>query len=129
MCCLLFSFYSVLLILFGSFRNTFLTDSLVLISMLAHSEWHFLVNWRFKLHYYSALNLLQNVSQALRFFSVQLCWTTSRYEVIDPVVHWIVQCFATYCFVPLTSLHVSSQVVTFMVDITLQHRQKLPLQK
>lgn len=68
MCCLLFSFFSILLILFSSFRNTFLTDSLLLISMLAHSEWHFLVNWWFKLHYYSALNCYRMPVRHYDFF-------------------------------------------------------------
>lgn len=86
----------------------------------------FFVNWCFKLHYYSTLNSCRMPVRHYDFFSLQLCQTTSRYEVIDLVVHWIVQCFPTYCFVPLTSLHASYKVVTFVVDITLQHRQKLP---
>lgn len=38
------------------------------------------------------ITLLHNTSQALWFFSLQLCWTTSKYEAIDLVVHWLVWC-------------------------------------
>lgn len=64
--------------------------------------------------------LLHCASQALWFFSLQLCWATSRYEAIDLVVPWLVWCFTTHCFVPLTSLHASSKVMTSLGDITLQ---------
>ena len=65
------------------------------------------------------ITLLHSASQALWFFSLQLCWTTSRYEAIDLVVHWLVWCLTTHCFVPLTLLHAFSNVMTFVGDIIL----------